>query len=190
MANTHEIGVRPKPFTGDRTTSADFLVRFRMFLRDNGTRYNTDDLKMSLFLALCEGNIAGKWATAISTQILDDEDQAAIAAAASPPTTHTPAYPNYNVLIAQFKKDFAPLDADTAARRELENIQMTSDDVTEYITKFNALVPQTGYDGQALVHFYKKGLKTGLWKACMVVLPVPKTFDQWVATSMERSTLR
>ena len=62
-ANPKEIGVKPDPFEGDRAKMQDFVTRIRLYLRANASLYNMESAKITLFLDLCKGEIAGKWAT-------------------------------------------------------------------------------------------------------------------------------
>ena len=66
--------MKPTPFEGDRSKSKEFKLRIRLFLRANGTKYKDDSAKVSLFLDLCQGPIAGAWAVQRAEEILDDDD--------------------------------------------------------------------------------------------------------------------
>ncbi|KAA1480157.1 hypothetical protein DENSPDRAFT_790036, partial [Dentipellis sp. KUC8613] len=74
MSSNSEVGVKPEAFHGDRAKSKDFKTRVRMFLRANSTKYANDGAKIALFLGLCQGDVAGVWASQREDEILSDDD--------------------------------------------------------------------------------------------------------------------
>ena len=70
-SSTGEIGVKPEEFKGDRAKSSEFKTRIRLFLRANATKYNTEDKKITLFIDLCTGPIAGTWAVQRAEEIME-----------------------------------------------------------------------------------------------------------------------
>ncbi|KAI0059395.1 hypothetical protein BV25DRAFT_1918623 [Artomyces pyxidatus] len=59
--------------------------------------------------------------------------------------------------------------------------------VTDYITEFEALVPQTKYEGESLVYFFKKGLNTALLDDLLRLDPIPDTLEKWKSRAIERN---
>ncbi|KAI0056264.1 hypothetical protein BV25DRAFT_1921093, partial [Artomyces pyxidatus] len=59
--------------------------------------------------------------------------------------------------------------------------------VTDYITEFEALVPQTKYQGESLVYFFKKGLNTALLDDLLRLDPIPDTLEKWKSRAIERN---
>ncbi|TFY52345.1 hypothetical protein EVG20_g10590 [Dentipellis fragilis] len=156
-----EIGVKPEPFEGDRAKSKEFKTRIRLFLKVNQTKYASKDAKIALFLDLCQGPIAGIWATQHGEEILEDDD---IVAAGNQPDTADgkPRFDTFAKLLARFDSDFKPLDDSAEAQAAINHLSMGTRPVVDYITEFEALSPRTGYDDIALVHFFKKGLNHAL----------------------------
>ncbi|KAI0055913.1 hypothetical protein BV25DRAFT_1981233 [Artomyces pyxidatus] len=118
-ASSGEIGVKPEPFTGDRTKSRRFKTRILMFLRANSIKYSTDAAKMSLLLDLCQGEVGGSWSELRSLEILEDDDAVAASTA-----NYVAKFPDWNSLLTRFEKDFAPLDPTPAARATLDQLKM------------------------------------------------------------------
>ena len=151
-----DIGVKPEPFLGDRSKSSEFKTRIRLFLRANRAKYASEEAKLALFLDLCQGDIAGVWATQRGEEILNDDDAIAV----NP--LHIVRFPTLAALVTRFDTDFKPLDASAEACTKMQNLHMGVRPVVDYITEFEALVPRTGYNDEALVYFFKRGLNGAL----------------------------
>ncbi|TFY55576.1 hypothetical protein EVG20_g9270 [Dentipellis fragilis] len=173
-----EISVKPEPFEGDRAKSKEFKMRIRLFLKVNQTKYASEDAKIALFLDLCQGPIAGIWATQHGEEILEDDD---IVAAGNKPDTANgkPRFDTFVKLLARFDSDFKPLNDSAEAQVAINHLSMGTQPVVDYIMEFEALSPRTGYDNIALVHFFKKGLNRALFEKCMTTYPTPKDLNDW-----------
>ncbi|KAI0060483.1 hypothetical protein BV25DRAFT_1783027, partial [Artomyces pyxidatus] len=57
----------------------------------------------------------------------------------------------------------------------------------DYITEFEALLPQTKYEGESLVYFFKKGLNTALLDDLLRLDPIPDTIEKWKSRAIERN---
>ncbi|KAI0055146.1 hypothetical protein BV25DRAFT_1922060 [Artomyces pyxidatus] len=137
-ANSGEIGVKPEPFTGDRTKLRCFKTCILMFLHANSVKYSTDATKMSLLLDLCQGEVSGSWSKSRSLEILEDDDAVAAGTA-----NYVAKFSDWKSLLTRFEKDFAPLDPTPAVRATLAQLKMGTRLVTDYIMAFEVLVPQT-----------------------------------------------
>lgn len=97
-------------------------------------------------------------------------------------------FPDWNSLLTRFEKDFAPLDSTPAARATLDQLKLGTRPVTDYITEFEVLVPQTKYERESLIYVFKKGLNTALLDDLLRLDPIPNTLEKWKSQAMERNT--
>ena len=168
MASTtadRDIGKLPQPFTGDKNQARRFRLTFELYVRQNAKRYADDGAKVTLFLTLMQGDVAGAWAELVMETILADEE------AILQDPSHTPTYGTLKAVYDSFDKRFQFVDAKGEAQSSFETIKQDGS-VEEYITEFEILAPKTKYDAEAQLYFFKKGLKPAILDDVYRIHPV------------------
>ncbi|KAL0564232.1 hypothetical protein V5O48_017819, partial [Marasmius crinis-equi] len=168
-----ERGVKPTPFTGDRSKSELFLVQFGRYLRFNASRYETEMERVDLFLSFIEGN-AGDWAVRRSQELEKDYLDSDL-------PDYKRRWTSLKSIRHRFRQDYGPINPEGTAQTVLDEISMTGDlaEIDKYITEFERHAPLSGYNDVALLHYFKRGLKKGLRTACAQVYPEPSTLEAY-----------
>jgi hypothetical protein len=74
---------------------------------------------------------------------------------------------------------FGDIDHGVVARTELEKIKQGSLTADAYNVEFNKWRFDSGYNDEALINYYKKGLNVPLLKEVYRILPIPRTIIDW-----------
>lgn len=167
-------GANVEPFKGDRENSAFFLQQFRNNLRLNSTRYPDDITQISYFLSLFKDQPAQSWAAIRLKEIDEDLDNPDLA-----PDAYR--WPTLTRLIEQFKEDWNPLDLKQQRRAQLESISQTGDykSIDVFITAFDTIAAESGYDDDTLLYFFKKALNTTLVDKISNQHPIPANYKEY-----------
>jgi hypothetical protein len=84
---------------------------------------------------------------------------------------------------AELRSTFGDIDRSTIAKTELEKIKQGSLTADAYNVDFNKWRFDTGYNDDALITFYKKGLNVPLLKDVYKIRPLPTTIDAWMTSA-------
>lgn len=182
MAN--DKGNKIAPFSGDRSQSDAFISEIRNFFQLNKANYTDEDDKIAFFFTCFErGTTGGQWAKNALKAHHDEQDNN-VAAARCEWNTHAKC-------VAAFKKTFAAIDPETVARNDIAKLKQTGDyaDFEKFLLQFQTLALQTGYNNEALVHFFKEGARPSSVRKASDQWPPPKTLPEWIerVTTLENS---
>uniref|UniRef100_A0A0W0FLD0 Retrotransposon gag domain-containing protein n=1 Tax=Moniliophthora roreri TaxID=221103 RepID=A0A0W0FLD0_MONRR len=148
---------KPKP-REDRTqmqmmieiSTADtkrFLMEVEIYLRMHPTEYDNDEKKCLFMLSYMRGKNTESWKKTQSRKIFDHksgQDEL-----------------TFSKLKDEFKKHYLPADIQAEAQIKIEEAKMT-DRADNYVNEFRVMADESGYDDQALIHIFHKGLPNSL----------------------------
>src|SRR5882762_2465063 len=169
--------IQPTPFGGKREDVDRFMGQ--IFLVDTANPLWSDDQRMGYLLGLCSEGTASPWASRfIKAQ------EAHIANSRLPKPAR-----DYMDLKDQLRKTFGDPDPAQTAQKKIETIRQNSRSAEEYITEFLTNSVQTGYNDEALLRCFKRGLHPRLLRSCFAVYPLPTSFLEWqnVAIQQDRA---
>ncbi|ESK81446.1 hypothetical protein Moror_15818 [Moniliophthora roreri MCA 2997] len=137
----------PDPFEGDRKDTKKFLMETEIYLRMHPTEYDNDEKKCLFLLFYLRGKNTEAWKNTQSKKIFEPR---------SGETALT-----FQVLKDEFKKHYLPADIQAEAQIRIEEAKMT-DRADNYVNDFRVMADESGYDDQALIHIFRKGLPNSL----------------------------
>jgi len=137
-------GADPEAFSGDRKATDSFLRAVKLNIALQPRMYSTEEGKILYTLSWMRGGTAGAWAENLATVMLD-------------PAITNP-YPTFAKFLTAFENAFGEPDRAFSARTQLHSLKQGSMSAEEYTAHFDALAGRTGFDGEALVDAYQRGL--------------------------------
>ncbi|KAI3609242.1 hypothetical protein WG66_010637 [Moniliophthora roreri] len=137
----------PDPFEGDRKDTKRFLMEVEIYLRMHPTKYDNDEKKCLFLLSYLRGKGTESWKKGQSAKIFE------------PKSGVTPL--TFQGLKDEFKKHYLPADIQAEAQIRIEEAKMT-DRADNYVNDFRVMADESGYDDQALIHIFRKGLPNSL----------------------------
>ncbi|ESK85491.1 hypothetical protein Moror_10109 [Moniliophthora roreri MCA 2997] len=135
------------PFEGDRRDTKRFLMEVEIYLRMHPTEYDNDEKKCLFLLSYLRGKNTESWKKTQSRKIFDCK---------SGETELT-----FDKLKDEFKKHYLLADIQAEAQIKIEEAKMT-DRADNYVNDFRVMADESGYDNQALIHIFRKGLPNSL----------------------------
>uniref|UniRef100_A0A0W0FUP1 Retrotransposon gag domain-containing protein n=2 Tax=Moniliophthora roreri TaxID=221103 RepID=A0A0W0FUP1_MONRR len=139
--------VAPDPFEGDRKDTKRFLMEVEIYLRMHPTNYDTDKKKCLFMLSYLWGQSTQLWKKTQSAKIFDRKSE---------DTELT-----FSKLKDEFKKHYLLANIQAEAQIRIEEAKMT-DRADNYVNDFQVMADESGYDDQALIHIFRKGLLNSL----------------------------
>ncbi|ESK94492.1 hypothetical protein Moror_8150 [Moniliophthora roreri MCA 2997] len=137
----------PDLFEGDRKDTKRFLMEVEIYLRMHPNEYDNDEKKCLFLLSYMRGKNTESWKKTQSAKIFDqksDQDEL-----------------TFSKLKDEFKKHYLPADIQAEAQIKIEEAKMT-DRADNYVNDFQVMADESGYDNQALIHIFRKGLPNSL----------------------------
>ena len=141
-------GADPEPFSGDRKMTDSFLRAVKLNIALQPRMYSTEEGKILYTLSWMRGGTAGAWAENLATVMLD-------------PSVYNP-YTTFSEFLSAFENAFGEPDRAFSARTQLHNLRQASMSAEEYTAHFDAIAGRTGFNDQALIDAYQRGLNPRL----------------------------
>jgi retrotransposon gag protein len=166
-------GNPPEKFSGDRSDTSDFLMRFKQFMSLNRTLAIARDpiQKAMYFLSFMTRTKTKGWTRMQSFWLQDTEEDPSI----------IPAMRNaWQMVEHDFKQTFVDYAIKEKAQDELHKLQMKEGNIDQYIADFSLLAMDTQVDPDeptVLLLFYQ-GLPQRLAEKC-IKLDSPNDFTSW-----------
>lgn len=171
--STSDIGNKPPSFSGKKSEARRFKLLAEAYLRLNINKYDTDEKKVWFFLGLLNSGIAATWSEMVMEKIIADEDVKKKNAG------HVMTYDTLTKVSAAFDKKFNVTDAKGEAQADLEKLRQGKDTVETYSTTFDILAPKTEYDEEALIYFFKRGLRSDICDQASRIYPRATDLETW-----------
>ncbi|KAI3619187.1 hypothetical protein WG66_012829 [Moniliophthora roreri] len=137
----------PDPFEGNRKDTKRFLMEVKIYLCMHPTEYDNDEKKCLFLLSYLRGKNTESWKNGQSRKIFNPK---------SGETALT-----FQTLKDEFKKHYLPADIQAEAQIKIEEAKMM-DRANNYVNDFRVMADESGYDDQALIHIFRKGLPNSL----------------------------
>lgn len=128
----------PGAYKGNWKELRGFVNQILMVIRQQPSTYATDEQKVMLVGSLLE-NIALEWYNPLFE-------------------SSSPLLASFEEFIEAFRKRFDNPHRAKTARKELEKLKQRNTTAAEYATRFQIVLSDTGYDNEAAIHFFKRGL--------------------------------
>lgn len=137
-------GADPKAFSGDRRMTDSFLHAVKLNIALQPRMYSSEVGRILYTLSWMRGGTAGAWAENLSTVMLD-------------PAVPNP-YATFAEFLVAFENAFGEPDRAFSARTQLHALRQGTMSAEEYTAHFEAIAGRTGFDEQALIDAYQRGL--------------------------------
>ncbi|KAJ8091577.1 hypothetical protein PM082_024501 [Marasmius tenuissimus] len=172
-----ERGIKPKHFMGDRNKTDHFCYDFGRYLHFKNRFYPKESELVDLFLSL----IDHPWADAHSLELEDDHWDDDIPQNKKQCTTFVD-------IRHRFKQDFGVQGRKGRSQVVLEEISMSGNlaKLENYIAAFELAAPFTGYNGEALLRFFKAGMNPGLCRAVEGMEPEPERLQKFIKAAIHK----
>ena len=154
----------PEPYNGDKGNSSYFLSQLHNYFE---SMQATDDReKVNFALSLCRHGTALSWAKGMYKQL---------EVAVKPDWAN-----NWDLFESQFRQFFRDTNLQQNAIFKLGQLKQGKRPVDLYITEFDILADDTGFNDAALVEKFKSGLHASLVdKITLTLYDVPTTLKGW-----------
>ncbi|ESK86423.1 pro-pol protein [Moniliophthora roreri MCA 2997] len=137
----------PDPFEGDRKEMKRFLMEVEIYLRMHPTEYNNNEKKCLFLLSYLQGKNTEAWKKTQSKKIFElKSGEEAL---------------TFSQLKDEFKKHYLLADIQAEAQIKIKEAKMT-DRADNYVNDFRVMADESGYDDQALIHIFRRGLPNSL----------------------------
>lgn len=137
-----ELGA-PPAFNGDRSRLEAFVAHCKLVIRAQPKKFDSDAKKIAYILSHMKDGIAEQW----KTQYIKDT------------TTGHPRHNQKNDdFIEELETAFKPLDKGRRARDIIDRLSQGQSSVDAYISAFNSLAKNSGYDNRSLIKKFEDGL--------------------------------
>lgn len=155
----------PEAFGGDRDKSESFLRAISLNIELQPNLFHDERSKILYALSWMQKGSAGTWATNHTTAMLH-------------PTTPDP-FITFEQFKKRFEDAFGDSDRKAKSRQKLQELRMTSTmTAEEYTAAFEVLAGRTGFDDEALTHFYERGLHSRLVEK-IHLSDLPTSLEEW-----------
>jgi retrotransposon gag protein len=167
-------GNPPEKFSGDRSDTSDFLMRFKQFMSLNRTSAIARDpiRKATYFLSFMTGTKTKGWTRMQSLWLQDAEEDPSII-----PTTRNV----WQMVEHDFKQTFVDYAVKEKAQDELHKLQMKEGNIDQYIADFSLLAmdAQVDPDEPTVLLLFYQGLPQRLAEKC-IELDSLNDFTSWM----------
>jgi hypothetical protein len=160
----------PQAFLDDEDDAKDYVSRVEMFIQIHAAKYTLNSEQTYTFLQGCQGPRSKQWAGRIMSKIVKERQE----------RLWQPTVATFQQVASDFLLCFSPLEKKCMAQAKLEGILQGADTAREYIIQFEEVSKDTGYDNNALVQRFHKGLHGPILAALdKVCTPTLNTILDW-----------
>src|SRR3981189_498037 len=170
----------PDTFSGDRTKFKTFIDQLTLFFRAN-TKYSHDQ-KITIALSYIKGGHVDEWKHVQMEEI--EECRNKQDSADHPFYDEDKKKVTYEVFISELKHVFGDHNEQQTAQQHLDKLQQGNRTVDEYITELELYAGKTGYDMDALLVHFKKGLQDDVLRDCYI-FGAPRTLKNFKDRALE-----
>ena len=158
---------KPHDYDGDRQKLPTFCREAETYIIDQGLDGESDTEKaVNIIAGYMTGAAATWYTTAYMTRALNEK-----------------MWKNREEFWTDVKGRFGDSDPTFSARTRLSKLKQGSNSVQSYSSKFNELALQTGYNDEALVQEYFKGLNTDILQGVFRRDTIPDTLEKAIAAA-------
>jgi hypothetical protein len=134
----------PPTFKGDRSRTEVFLAHCKLLIKAQPKKFDPDEKKIAFILLYMKEGTAEQW----KTQFIKDRDDE------SNPRSRI----SYVTFIKEVEETFKPLDKGRRARDIIDSLHQGQSSVDAYISAFNFLARNSGYDQRLVIKKFEDSL--------------------------------
>jgi hypothetical protein len=168
--------VAPSPFTGNRSESAQFKREMLRYIKLNADHDLIKEYysRILLCLGMFKGPSVQMWVNEV-----EDAMERDIADPAKALTKTSVGL--WNTFLDTFDRDWTDSLDKEKAYSNLITLKMQPGQLDDYTLTFERLAGIAGWsrDAPGTIEFYKRGLPSGLYRACLMRTPIPATMNEW-----------
>ena len=169
---------KPMPFDGKPENARQFLTACEMVFTAQSTKFKTLKARLIYVLSYCTEGLALEWRDQIlrdTTLFLERVGELVTEKHISPE----------KAFAEQFLKVWIPTTRKAEAHAQIQTIRQGSETVEEYTIKFTTLKQDINLNDEALIIFYKRGLREPIKQRIYDSGIIPTTLKEWI----ERATI-
>jgi hypothetical protein len=160
----------PQAFLDDEDDAEDYVLRVEMFIQIHAAKYTLNSEQTYTFLQGCQGPRSKQWAGRIMSKLVKERRE----------RLWQPTVATFQQVASDFLLRFSPLEKKRMAQAKLEGISQGADTAREYVIRFEEVSTDTGYDNDALVQRFRKGLRGPILAALdKIRTPTLSTILDW-----------
>ena len=161
----------PDPFDGNLAKSEEFINSLLLYFM--GKPGMTDEQKITFALSYMKGGTAGQWSKR-KLKLYAKERRV----------------PTWDYFLADLMHAFSDPDPKGTARHKLSKLRQGANSADEYVASFRELMDDTGYNGDALVEMFERGLAKSLVDRIYTLPEFPETLEDWMSQAMKFDRLQ
>lgn len=159
----------PDVFDGTLSKSESFLRQLSLYFLAKKSDFADDENKVTFALSFMKNGTAGPWADR-AVERMEEGDE---------------VFEGWDHFKELFRASFADPDPSGTARFKMDQIRQGSRSADEYVAEFREMTSKTGYNDQAHVEKFEKGLNSALID-CIYSLPeMPVMLKEWMEWAMK-----
>ena len=165
---------KPHDYDGDRQKLPTFCREAETYIIDQGLdKLANTEKAINVITGYMTGTAATWYTTAYMTRALNEKH-----------------WKDREEFWADMKARFGEADPTFSARTRLSKLKQGGNSVQSYSSKFNELAIQTGYNDEALVQEYFKGLNTEILQGVFRRDTIPDTLEKAIAAATREENAR
>jgi hypothetical protein len=135
-------------FLNDEDDAKDYVSHVEMFIQIYAAKYTLNSEQTYMFLQGCQGPRFKQWAGRIMSKLVKERWE----------RLWQPTVATFQQVTSDFLLRFSPLEKKRMAQAKLKGISQGADTARKYIIRFEEVSKDTGYNNNALVQRFRKGL--------------------------------
>jgi hypothetical protein len=138
----------PQAFLDDEDDAKDYVLRMEMFIQIHAAKYTLNSRQIYTFLQGCQGPHSKQWAERIMSKIVKERQE----------RLWQPTVATFQQVASDFLLRLSPLEKKRMAQAKLKGILQGGNTARKYVIRFEEVSKDTGYNNDALVQQFRKGL--------------------------------
>lgn len=155
----------PERFDGDRTKARSFLAQCALYIGTRQAEFPNDQAMVHFVLSYMKGStLVCEWVTRIVNWEIDKGLN---------------YFSDFQAFLAEFNQSFSDPDPASTAHLQMEQAAQGTPTADAYIAEFKQIASRTGYDDNAHIWFFQRGLKNSIVEKIYPLPIMPTTITQW-----------
>jgi hypothetical protein len=166
----------PLPFTDNINDALPYITRVKFYMGINSSRFPRNSEQIYFFTQGCHGPMSRRWASMILAQNMKEREE----------NVSQPKVATLEQVSSNFAIRFAPIEHRRTAQANLEVFKQGTMHARDYVTEFEILAEDAGYEGEALIQSFRRGLTEVIRNKIDEMRPAPNTFTEWKEEAIRR----
>lgn len=166
----------PAPFADTEDDANDYVARVSFYISIHPKKFRANAEQLYLFLQGCTGKEGRPWAAGIMRAYQKERQE----------MNRFPEHANLRQVVQLFRERFGILEKQRRAQAKIITIEQGTRPARNYVAAFEKLEEEAGFDDQALIQQFRRGLDAGLRKTIDNLENRPRTISAWKTIALNK----